>query len=62
MMGYDFTKFSHPRLLHVAFLALHEFMKANEGRRPKCWNVKDAENYMVIATKLAQSFIDDFDK
>ena len=34
----DFAKFDRPGQFHVAFLALHEFRKANNGQLPRTRN------------------------
>ncbi|CAB3372660.1 Hypothetical predicted protein [Cloeon dipterum] len=44
----DFAKFERPPVLHAAFTALHQFVKAN-GRLPHPWNEADASGLLSLA-------------
>lgn len=47
----DFAKFDAPNQMHLAFLAMHEFVRAN-GRFPKPWSQTDADAFVTIAKEL----------
>lgn len=47
----DFGKFDHPDQLHLAFEALHEFVKQH-GRIPTPWGKADAETFLSVARGL----------
>jgi len=45
----DFAKFDRPGQFHVAFLALHEYRKANNGQLPRTRNQEDAAKFFEVA-------------
>lgn len=47
----DFAKFDHPEQLHLAFQALHEYVK-KYNKVPAPWNVSDAENFISVAETI----------
>ncbi|XP_017780893.1 PREDICTED: ubiquitin-like modifier-activating enzyme 1 isoform X2 [Nicrophorus vespilloides] len=48
----DFGKFDHPQQLHIAFNTLHKFIEKN-GRKPKPWNIADAEEFISLAKTIS---------
>nr|XP_018908645.1 PREDICTED: ubiquitin-like modifier-activating enzyme 1 [Bemisia tabaci] len=53
----DFAKFDHPSTLHVAFTALHSYIKS-QGRPPKPWNSNDAAEFLKISKTLSPNYED----
>ena len=49
----DFAKFGRPQQLHIAFQALHEYLK-NQNRLPKPWDTSDAESFVSICEEVAR--------
>ncbi|XP_038667946.1 ubiquitin-like modifier-activating enzyme 1 Y [Scyliorhinus canicula] len=49
----DFGKMNRHRTLHIAFQALHQFVK-EYGRLPKPWGTDDAERLVAAANKLSE--------
>lgn len=43
----DFAKFDRPGVLHIAFQALHQFVKEN-GKKPAPWCEKDADSFLTM--------------
>lgn len=50
----DFAKFDRPGQLHIAFMALHRFVK-EEGRLPAPYNKADAVKLLTIAKDVNES-------
>lgn len=50
----DFGKFDHPEQLHLAFQALHEFVKQH-ARLPTSWGKSDAEEFMSVAKRINEA-------
>merc|ERR1711963_195071 len=45
----DFAKFERPAQMHLAYLTLHHYMKANGGKAPAPWNQEDAQKFVTLA-------------
>ncbi|XP_055705856.1 ubiquitin-like modifier-activating enzyme 1 [Phlebotomus papatasi] len=50
---FDYGKFDHPRQIHVAFKALHEFL-AQHQRMPTPWNDADAKTFLELAKQQGE--------
>ncbi|KAG5326324.1 UBA1 enzyme, partial [Pseudoatta argentina] len=51
----DFGKFDYPEQLHLAFLALHQYM-ADRSTLPRPWNQSDADEFIAIAEQSKTSY------
>lgn len=51
----DFGKFDYPEQCHVAFLALHDYVKAKE-QLPRPWNQEDADSFIEIAEATKKKY------
>lgn len=51
----DFGKFDYPEQLHLAFLALHQYV-ADKSALPRSWNQADADEFIVIAKALKETY------
>lgn len=51
----DFVKMGHPRITHIAFLALDQFTQKKEGSLPKLYNIEDAKYLLELATGICNS-------
>jgi ubiquitin-activating enzyme E1 len=51
----DFGKFDYPEQLHLAFLALHQYM-ADKSTLPRPWNQADADEFIATAEKVKENY------
>lgn len=51
----DFGKFDYPEQLHLAFLALHQYV-ADKGALPRPWNQADADEFLTVAEKIKDNY------
>ncbi len=52
----DFGKFDRPAQIHLAYLALHEYRKRNDGKSPRPWSQADADAFVAIAKELNEKY------
>ena len=60
----DFAKFDRPAIYHIAFQALHQFVKDN-GAKPKPWCDADADKFLEVFKSVNDSSaakVDEFDE
>ncbi|KAL9916302.1 ubiquitin-like activating enzyme 1 isoform 1-T2 [Glossina fuscipes fuscipes] len=53
----DFVKIEHPGTLHVAFKALHKYIKEN-GRMPRPWNSQDAQKFLNMCKDMDNNVLE----
>lgn len=51
----DFGKFDYPEQLHLAFLALHQYV-ADKGMTPRPWNQADADEFVTVVNAVKESY------
>ncbi|XP_047102553.1 ubiquitin-like modifier-activating enzyme 1 [Schistocerca piceifrons] len=49
----DWAKFDRAMQIHLAFLALHEFVKQHK-KFPRAWNSEDSEEFLTLAEKIRE--------
>lgn len=60
----DFGKFDRPAVLHICFLALHQFVKET-GSKPKPWSAAHADKFLEIfkaVNDASSAKVDEFDE
>lgn len=60
----DMSKFDRPPCLHIAFQALHQYVK-EKGSHPAPWDKKDATEFVEIAKRInaeSDNKLDEFDE
>lgn len=51
----DFGKFDYPEQLHLAFLALHQYMSV-KSTLPRPWNQADADEFTTIVNTIKETY------